>query len=141
MPHTDTTPVSASIASTGKGIRYIGDHCYAFAGEYTANATTTNVLDFTTGSGYISGEFRLSGFADMGSPATGAVASMRVKFNGNTVLDLASRGGEDADSGFSDKAKAIVPPFTHVTCDIDANITSGSIDGTISLVGRVYGAE
>ena len=141
MPHTDTTPVSASVASTGKGIRYIGNHCYAFAGEYTANQTTTTVLDFTTGSGYISGEFRLSGFADMGSPATGALASMRVKFNGNTVLDLASEGGASAELGYSDKAKAIVPPLTHVTCEIDADTTSASIDGTISFVGRVYGAE
>ena len=88
MPETDVIPTSASVASTGLGIRYIGDHAYALAGEYTADTTTQTVLDFTTGTGYIDGEFRLSGFADMGSPATGALAALRVKFNGVTVLDF-----------------------------------------------------
>ena len=32
MPETDTIPVSASVASTGLGIRYIGEHCYAYSG-------------------------------------------------------------------------------------------------------------
>ena len=33
MPETDTIPVSASVASTGTGIRYIGDNAYAISGQ------------------------------------------------------------------------------------------------------------
>jgi len=142
MPEPDTIPVSASVASTGKGIRYIGNHCYAYAGEHTANTTTATLLDFTTGSGYIVGEFRLAGFADMGSPATGALASMRVKFNGITVLDFLTEGYDPTNSlTYSNTAKTIIPPLTHVVCEADSNTTSSGVDGTISFIGRVYGAE
>ena len=57
MPETDTIPVSASIASTGKGIRYIGDHAYAYSGAVALDNTTdeNTYLEFTSGSGYIVG--------------------------------------------------------------------------------------
>ena len=58
MPETDTIPVSASVASTGLGIRYIGDYAYAFSGPVqnagTGSASTT-LLNFTSGSGIIVG--------------------------------------------------------------------------------------
>ena len=53
MPETDTIPVSASVASTGTGIRYIGDHCYAFSGAVSASGSEQTLFDFTTGTGYI----------------------------------------------------------------------------------------
>ena len=54
MPDTDTIPVSASIASTGKGIRYIGDYAYAYSGALAAAGSPgTDYLDFTTGAGLI----------------------------------------------------------------------------------------
>ena len=56
MPDTDTIPVSASIASTGLGIRYIGDHCYAYSGEVNVANVELSLLDFTTGSGLIVGK-------------------------------------------------------------------------------------
>ena len=46
----------ASIAATGLGIRYIGEHCYAMSGSVTdagSGSAATSCLDFTTGSGYI----------------------------------------------------------------------------------------
>ena len=55
MPETDTIPVSASIASTGTGIRYIGDYAYAYSGIVQASGSDTTALDFTTGSGVIVG--------------------------------------------------------------------------------------
>ena len=60
MPETDTIPVSASVASTGPGIRYIGDHAYAYSGVITVNNTTTTLLDFTTGVGYIVAKYQPS---------------------------------------------------------------------------------
>ena len=59
MPETDTIPVSASVASTGKGIRYIGDYAYAYSGTdaITAAAGETTKLEFTTGSGLIVAQF------------------------------------------------------------------------------------
>ena len=54
MTDTDTIPVSASVASTGKGIRYIGDYAYAYSGNYEANTTVIEgIIDFTSGAGVI----------------------------------------------------------------------------------------
>ena len=60
MPETDTIPVSASIASTGLGIRYIGEHAYAYSGVNLLTNSETSYLDFTTGSGYIVGKIKIS---------------------------------------------------------------------------------
>ena len=54
MPETDTIPVSASVASTGLGIRYIGDWAYANSGWLSvATGADTVLLDFTSGAGMI----------------------------------------------------------------------------------------
>ena len=54
MPEPDTIPVSASIASTGPGIRYIGDYAYANSGWLAvATGADTVLLDFTSGAGMI----------------------------------------------------------------------------------------
>ena len=58
MPETDTIPVSASIASTGKGIRYIGSHAYAYSGSVGVDNNETTLLEFTTGAGYITAIFQ-----------------------------------------------------------------------------------
>ena len=62
MPETDTIPVSASVASTGKGIRYIGDYAWALSGDIATSSTAyIEHLAFTTGSGFIVAEFNLIG--------------------------------------------------------------------------------
>ena len=67
MPETDTIPVSASVASTGKGIRYIGDYAYAYSGKIVINNETVDFLDFTSGAGYIVA--KLTGGRNMKSAA------------------------------------------------------------------------
>ena len=69
MPATDTIPVSASVASTGKGIRYIGDYAYAYSGTIEVTGTTTEItmLEFTTGSGLIKAELRFMSVEEGGN--------------------------------------------------------------------------
>ena len=57
MPETDVIPTSASVASTGLGIRYIGDYAYCLSGTFDANTNQQTVLDFTSGAGFIRAEF------------------------------------------------------------------------------------
>ena len=59
MPETDTIPVSASIASTGKGIRYIGDYAYALSGKVACNNTGATIIESITGSGFIIANFEI----------------------------------------------------------------------------------
>ena len=66
MPETDVIPTSASVASTGSGIRYIGDYAYAYSGLAQTEGLNSPVtrLEFTTGSGLIDAKLRaFNGFS------------------------------------------------------------------------------
>ena len=130
-------PVGSTFTGTSKSLETIGKFCYAYSGEFTANTAAQTVLTFTTAGFTVVGTIRLGAFVDMGSPTTGSRAACRVKLNGTTVIDLHT-DGSDKDMPFSDFADIIIPPFTKVECEVDANNTSTSVDGTVSLTGELH---
>ena len=140
MTAADVIQPSASIASTGLGIRYIGkDHCYAFSGNVAADVVGT-VLDFTTGSGYVNGTFTFSGFLDQDNPALGLRGTCIVYFNDLIVTSAAS----DFDTGnmvTPAQMPMLIPPFTKVKVIIYANSASADYHATTTFTGRVYGAD
>jgi len=135
MPETDTIPVSASTASVGKGIRYLGtEHCYAFSGEVVpggAGAADTVMLDFTTGSGYIVG--LLSWQNDASSSAD---EFYNFTINGTTFFH--GRYANAVDASNDQPYSLILPPFTHLIVKMG---TTGASKMTATFTGRVYGAE
>jgi len=131
MPHTDVTPTSASIASTGPGIRYIGQHCYAYSGIHDLSSKATGALEFTSGSGYIIGKFEYN--ADFAT-AGGASLAVEIFFNGiQTVKERDVGNNYLAGDCYFD---VLIPPLTKVRVDL----TGGGADANINFVGRVYGA-
>ena len=111
MPETDTIPVSASIASTGLGIRYIGDHAYAYSGTFVASTSEQTVLDFTTGSGYIVATLTLTAPIDMTAVQDGSFRGYQLDFNGQTVgLYKVESVSEDMPS--NTETQILIPPFT-----------------------------
>ena len=137
MPQTDTIPVSASIASTGTGIRYIEDWAYALSGEVDTPGQNTDVtlLDFTSGSGLIFSKFLFGVFSESNNNI-----SFSVKFNGAVVMGY-TVSGAIGDAQSSNYLPLIIPPFTRVEC-IGRNLESASaIPILCSIAGRVYGVE
>jgi len=136
MPKTDAIPVSASIASVGKGIRYIGTRCYAYSGIITptgGGSADTVALDFTIGgAGYILAEVQASSHSE----SSGAVRFTDIIFNGLVVARIHTDNGPDFANYFP--AIIIIPPETHVVVKVGQE---ASIPFTITLTGRVYGAE
>jgi len=133
MPHTDVIPTSASTASTGKGIRYIGNWAYAYSGDIDISSGVT-VLDFTTGAGAINGKIYFTGnWADAGS----AFVLFTLNFNGLTVMRIAER--RDLGAGSEQPFNIIIPPLTHVEA-IYAGAGVSALFTTV-ITGRVYGAE
>jgi hypothetical protein len=135
MPETDTIPVSASTVSTGKGIRYIGNHCYAYSGNITDPSSGTagsTALDFTTGAGYI-----IARVSILSDEVGGAGLYTRIELNGVSVfrlnLDSSSSGGFQFDNPFY----MLIPPLTRFVLLVGAN---ASVDFTAMITGRVYGA-
>ena len=141
MPETDTIPVSASVASVGKGIRYIGQHCYAYSGPIEASTASPTALEFTSGSGFILADVIYSGCFNFTDPDNGLRGICVVQFNGVEVAATLT----DSDAGNLNTGgvpmRILIPPLTTVLITVDANDNSASLHSTVALTGRVYGAE
>jgi len=140
MPQTDAIPVSASVASTGKGIRYIGNWVYAYSGLIAIGQASpeTSMLNFDTGSGIIKGTIQ----AAQGNERSDNDMRFTISFNGDIVAQLLHGGDTQYWAGsFDNGMLIIVPPFTTVKIT-GYNLTSGTTrDSVATFTGRVYGAE
>jgi len=129
MAKAEGIPPTASVASVGPGIRYIGEHCYAYSGVLDLSSKATGALDFTSGAGYIVGKFEYN--ADFAS-AGGANLAVEIFFNGiMTVKERDVGNNYLAGDCYFD---VLIPPFTKVSVDL----TGGGADSNINFVGRVY---
>ena len=137
MPHTDTIPVSASTASTGKGIRYIGNWAYAITGGIDlVQDELTTMLDFTTDVGVLVGKLQ-SGR----NVKTSAEHEHFVYFNDLLIwyskMDNATSVSNQAPN--SQPLLLIIPPLTRVTVKMESK-DGATTDQTMIFTGRVYGA-
>ena len=135
----EAVPSNASVASTGKGIRYIGNHCYAFSGAVGALDSEQTVLDFTTGSGYIVATLTMTGPFQMSTGAVGAgfVRGYQLDFNSQNVGQYKTETA-DEDMPTALEVQILIPPFTAVVlvC-VDSGADAGQV-GTVNITGRVY---
>ena len=144
MPETDTIPVSASVASTGTGIRYIGDFAYALSGTNGATTSPTTVLDFTTGNGLIVGKLQCNGNVHFVSPGAGATSIFRISFNSETIGSIQTEtelSSTERGTPSQDTMPIIIPPFTHVVVTVDSTTSDADKLSSVILVGRVYGEK
>ena len=133
MPETDTIPVSASVASTGKGIRYIGDHCYAYSGVIAATNVETTYLEFNTdGDSYIIGKFQFS-YCHIASDDY----VYRFYLNEQIVQQYANGAGTTQNG--DDTIVLVIPPGTKVKLTAQNVTDTSDQQQAVSLVGRVYG--
>ena len=142
MTEADVIQPSASIASPGLGLRYIGkDHCYAFSGAVAASDSEQTVLDFTTGSGYIVATLTMTAPIQMsaGGVAAGNVRGYQLDFNNQTV-GLYKMESQDETMPTAMEAQILIPPFTAVILTCIDNAGSAVRLGTANITGRVYGA-
>ena len=140
MPETDTIPVSASIASTGPGIRYIGDHCYAFSGDFSAQTSLSTELEFVVGSGYIVSELQFNGYVDDNNITAGQIGGAVILFNDIVIATLKNDTiSEDMPSVVT--MKMIIPPQTKVEIKCIAGGLDVNAQASLILTGRVYGEK
>jgi len=141
MTAADVQP-SASVASVGKGIRYIGNHCYAYSGAFAASNTEQTLFDFTTGSGYIIATLTLTAPIRMiaAGISGGYPRGWQLDFNSQTVgLYKADTAQQDMPTVI--EAQILIPPLTNVVLTSIDSGSDAAYLGTADLTGRVYGAE
>jgi len=141
MPHTDVIPTSASVASTGFGIRYIGNYAYAYSEPLDASTTQATLLEFDTQSGFIVASVNYSGYMgpDGNSASNGARGICSIYFNAIRVYQIMT----DNDSGNMAQTygpQLIIPPGTTVTVKSTAASTTTDYVAQCAITGRVHGA-
>ena len=126
----------ASVAATGLGIRYIGEHCYAISGPVTdaaSGSAATSCLDFTTGSGYI-----VATIAYASNSASGSQDEF-IDISYNDVSVWTPRYADSATETNEQPFKILIPPQTRFI--FKWGLTSDTRQMSVILTGRVYGAE
>jgi len=142
MPETDVIPTSASTASVGKGIRYVGNWAYAYSGDVSCSFNTeTTLLDFQSGTGTCVARFDF-GINDVAMDV-GTHAFYQVYFNDLRVMyrrdEMSGGTGVKPSTMLATTLNLIIPPLTNI------KITGQQSDGTAHdmygmITGRVYGA-
>jgi len=136
MPETDTIRVSASIASTGPGLRYIGRYVYAYSGAVSVDNNLTSLIEEVSGSGLIIAKVQFSYI-------THAVQDYEYQIYLNDLLvwsqNIATAGISDGTA--FNIAFIMVPPFTKLKITAIGKSDGTGRDMAASLTGRVYGTE
>ena len=128
----EAVPSNASVASTGLGLRYIGNHCYAYSGSITdeaSSAADTTILKFTTGSGYIIAKLTITN-----DEASTAALFIEAFLNGQKVMDIIT-DLSSINNPLITPYEMLIPPFTEFELKAGANST---VDFTAFIAGRVY---
>ena len=135
MTEADVIQPSASIASTGLGLRYIGNHCYAYSGAVSdagSGEADTTLLDFKSGAGYIIANMRFF-VPYSGTNAYYLTTSM------NEILIMSDKtDGSDTNKNPLHPI-FIIPPQTHFI--VKWGIDTITLSASVLLTGEVYGAE
>ena len=141
MTEADVIQPSASIASTGKGIRYIGNWAYAYSGRFTVTTADQTQLLFTTGSGIINGLIQAHGPISEATPHIGRISTWRINFNDLVIAYIKADTTDDFEGTTPNFVKVIIPPFTKVEVITDSNSTDADFFNAVTFTGRVYGAD
>jgi len=139
MEEAEGIPPTASVASVGPGINYIGQHIYAY-NTTTITTTPTVLLAFTTGAGYIVARIFLYGgvsFDSVSELASGDTSGLKIKLNEVIIGFIKTDSGQE-DMAIPAYYDVILPPFTKVECEFMSVSTQSAYLAAVSITGRVY---
>jgi len=135
MAEAEGIPPTASTASVGLGINYVGTRVYAYSGEVSVDNTETDLLNFThNGAGLIVAKVQFHYVENSGDDFQYNIKLNDILVAGYSVIAATYNTNVD------NYIPLLIPPGTTVTC------TAQNIQGltgrgqSVMLVGRVYGA-
>lgn len=132
----DPVQPNASVASVGKSLRYIADHCYAYSGlvPVASSQGEVTLLEDVSGSGFIVGNCQFF----YGVSSTNEFL-YRIYFN--EVIGLAYHVHNFRDSTPDEKVGIIIPPRTKIKLTAENLSADTGRNQSASIIGRVYGAK
>jgi len=135
MAKAEGIPPTASVASVGPGINYIGGgngHAFAYSGNLDHSNTFQDYFNFTTGSSYLVCQIAVAG--DWDSIGANDIIT-QISLNGVVVI-LDDTSGELAPNTWP--IELIIPPYTVVQIEGKVSTGTGKKFACI-LTGRSYG--
>jgi len=133
MAKAEGIPPTASVASVGPGLRYVGNWAYAYSGDLVTDSNNElTMLEFTTGMGIIVAKIQfndLSGSADL---FTYKIYLNDVLMNAYNATAFSTEQNNPDPVLFM-----IIPPFTKVKCAAK-NSAANNRNVIVAFTGRVY---
>jgi len=139
MAEAEGIPPTASVASVGPGLRYVGDWVYALSGQLDDFSSYTTGLEFTTGSGIIRGIFQFDAMVQTSNTAAGDITLFKILINDVSVGITKLDGGQE-DQPPTVKIPILLPPFTKVEVQYHGSVNSSDYPTFLRFTGRVYDA-
>jgi len=96
---TEAVTANASVASSGLGLRYVGDRVYGFSGTHGNTTAGETLFDFTSGAGVIVGEFVLNGAVRFLYAQNGSNTAWQLSFNGEVTALYVTNSSSSAGRG------------------------------------------
>jgi hypothetical protein len=118
-------------------------HCYAYSGAYDNSTSAVTILDFTTNSEYIEGQFTFNGPVrqpSAGSPSPGATVAFSLKIN-EVNVGVYKVNTTDNDQPNQNFQQIIFPPFSRITVDVRSLEDGGGELSTVLFTGKAYGMK
>ena len=124
-------------SGTGNILNYIGEFVYAYSGSFEGSQTTQTVIDTTSSSQVIVGQFQLNACVATGSPNVGLITGADISFDGQLVARIKA-DGQSENTPASQLQAVVIPPYTKITVEVDSDDNQAARLGTVTFTGRVY---
>jgi len=133
-------PVGGSFTGPAQALEILGNHGYAYSGQFpTSDAQTlTDMISFTSGNFYFVGQWTVVGSVNKdGGSGTGTIDQFYLSFNGTTIQSLKTDTGEEDQPG-TFTVPIIIPSYTIVTCEGVSGLNNPNWVISQTLTGRIY---
>jgi len=131
-------PVGGSFTGPAEALEIMGDHAFAYSGQFAATTAAQTGLEFTSGNYYFVGQFALYGAIDPTSPGgSRSSSSGLLSFNGTNLITLATGEGTKR-SAMEATCEILIPPYTEVKVVLETDDNQAAQFMSVSMVGRIY---
>ena len=130
-------PVGGSFTGPSNQLEIIGDHAYAYTGEFECSSSTQTLLETRSGNFYLVGKILFLGPLKFSDSTVGRIANFTFSMNGNVVATVKS----DVQSTYYTQAPGIdiiIPPYTELKIEADCNDNDANFLFSAIVTGRIY---
>ena len=132
------TGFTQAATGTGTGLNYVGNHCFAFSGEFGASTSQQTMLKFTTSANnYIVATIQMNGFIDIAQIGGGALGAFIIKIDEQIVGNYKITGSDET-APYSVTTELLLPASSKVEIICVSTANDAAFDATATITGRVY---